>query len=148
MPRGIEIPISLRVSRSNRHEADEEDEEDCPICMRPLCDNEDAVCARAPVTVPCCHQDLCAGCLFKLPLKKCLCVSDCDAVIGRCPFCREMVGNIGPLDVLMGAGKECGACAKLRKREAARRDPQVESVASAHIDTMSDATHPATEAVE
>lgn len=78
-----EAIIRVRLPKSD----EDEDALECSICAYPLCDSDQ--CSKKRTILSCCDQYMCCGCFAKL-LQKCKCSPECEAVIGTCPYCREM----------------------------------------------------------
>lgn len=78
----------------------------CHICANSLCRRGD--CCRAGVHLACCTQILCAKCLLKI-CKRCRCDDQCVAVIGFCPYCRD-ISPVNALDLFKGTMDECSRC--------------------------------------
>jgi hypothetical protein len=81
---------------------------ECSICLTSVCDDDGRACRHAPAHLTCCGQSICCGCLVKL-LRRCRCADDCAAVVGTCPFCREMC-RAETVSVFLGHQSACRAC--------------------------------------
>lgn len=77
----IEVSIPMHYFETDTKEAE------CAICTHVIC--ADDRCSLASTRLSCCDQDICCGCFVKI-LRRCRCTADCRAVVGTCPFCREM----------------------------------------------------------
>jgi len=97
----IEVSIPMRYFEAERSAGAE-----CPICSHVLCTAEK--CSLTPTRVTCCGQTICCGCFVKV-LRRCRCTADCRAVIGTCPFCREMC-RADAACVLMSRFSHCRQC--------------------------------------
>ena len=105
----LEFPLPSRLSRSFGIASgdDEEEEESCFICASVFCSH--GTCPHTATQMPCCSQGLCCGCAVKF-LKRCKCGDECDAVVAFCPFCREVMGGVGALDIYLGTRPLCKDC--------------------------------------
>lgn len=77
----------IEVSIPMRYFDGEQQDPDCAICAHAMC--RDGRCSLTVTKLSCCDQPLCCGCFAKI-LKRCRCAADCTAVVGNCPFCRDM----------------------------------------------------------
>ena len=51
---------------------------------------------------------MCATCLLKV-CKQCHCDDQCQAVVGFCPYCRD-ISPVHALDIFKGTTEECALC--------------------------------------
>lgn len=104
----IEVSIPMRYLEDCQDEYTTQCVVDCPICAHAVCPDE--ACALALTTLTCCEQTLCCGCFGKL-LQRCRCVDECRAVVGTCPFCREMC-RADAVNIFLATKRPCRACRK------------------------------------
>lgn len=81
-------------------------EKECAICTHAMCADEK--CSLTPTALSCCEQHICCGCFVKL-LRRCRCTEDCKAVVGTCPFCRDMC-RADCVSIFMGRHAHCRKC--------------------------------------
>ena len=107
----IELALPLSASHEvNTHEMT------CHICANSLCDT--GTCCRTGVHLACCTQLMCAKCVLHV-CKRCRCDDRCKAVIGFCPYCRD-ISPVDPLDIFRGTVPECARC----QRDNEESEPQ------------------------
>jgi len=98
----------IEVSIPMRYFDEDSDDVDCPICAHAVCPDDQ--CVNTPVKLSCCEQIMCCGCFSKI-LKRCRCSVDCQAVVGSCPFCRDMC-RADAISIFLALHKPCRACRK------------------------------------
>ena len=96
----IEVSIPMRYFQSEPSEAE------CSICTHAFCASEK--CSLTSTRLTCCDQTICCGCFVKV-LRRCRCTDECRAVVGTCPFCREMC-RADAACVLTGRFSHCRHC--------------------------------------
>ena len=98
----IEVSIPMRYFDEAR------DDVDCPICAHAVC--PEARCRLSQVTLSCCEQVMCCGCFSQI-LKRCRCSAECQAVVGSCPFCRDMC-RAEAVSIFLSRVQPCRKCKK------------------------------------
>lgn len=96
----IEVSIPMRYFEYGNDIAE------CTICARPMCPNNR--CCLAPTATSCCDQPMCCECFVKI-LKACKCTTECQEVVGICPFCRDMC-RATVANVFKARHTPCSAC--------------------------------------
>ena len=91
---------------------------ECVICMHLTCNTKE--CGRAPTQTSCCSQVLCCACFVKL-MRRCKCTSGCRAIVGTCPFCRDMMRAENPLQVFLATIPVCRKCVASQHRRSLDR---------------------------
>lgn len=104
----IEVSIPMRYFDATS------DDPDCAICAEPVCPSGE--CAKSATDLTCCDQSMCCGCFSKL-LRRCRCTQTCAAVVGTCPFCRNMCRA----DALSAFLAQRGPCRDCRKKKSTVR---------------------------
>lgn len=81
-------------------------EPECSICTHAMCKHQK--CSLTPTTLTCCGQKICCGCFVKI-LHRCRCTAECTAVVGTCPFCRDMC-RADTASLFMARQSHCRSC--------------------------------------
>ena len=104
----VSIPMLLMNSDSSASSASSSSggDPECAICCNAMCPTD--ACKGTSTLLTCCGQPMCCGCLYKV-LKRCRCVEGCKAVIGMCPFCREMC-RADAISIFLGHQRMCAWC--------------------------------------
>jgi len=98
----------IEVSIPMQYLDDSRDDDECPICTHSICN--DNTCRQSSTKLTCCDQYMCCGCFAKIT-RRCRCTEDCDAIIGVCPFCRDMC-RADVLSLYLARQPQCQGCLK------------------------------------
>ncbi len=105
MPTEAIIEVSIPMRYLDR----ETDDVDCAICAHPMCPDDS--CCLAATHLSCCNQPMCCSCFGKL-LARCRCSDECTAIVGTCPFCREMC-RAEAVAIFLARKQPCRGCKKI-----------------------------------